>query len=209
MIINAFNYLIERNDFELYKLDLKFLMPVLLNSYERTYYLSRDNRYRVTIDKNIKFYSINPIKDYFKTFSDDEKTVVELKYDQQHFDGAKIITSHFPFRVTKNSKYVNATDKPCVDARPTKTPPQAKLVLCIIGNQAPSGPIPSVCKSVATPANSIAIWIRYTISAPPKAKLAAPATITEGFIFDANIARTFCKPNAVPSPKGGVLSGSE
>ena len=48
---------------------------------------------------------------YVKIFSDEEKTVVELKYDQQYADGARGITEHFPFRVTKNSKYVIGVER--------------------------------------------------------------------------------------------------
>jgi len=106
-----FDCLIESKSFDLLKLDLQFLTPTLLNRYERTYYLSSDKKYRVTLDNQMEFYSINPIKDYFKTFSDEEKRVVELKYDQHHADGAKDITKHFPFRVTKNSKYVIGVER--------------------------------------------------------------------------------------------------
>ena len=82
------------------------LQPTLLNRYKRTYYLSYDKKFRVTVDSEMEFYSINPIREFFKTFSDERKTIVELKYDQEHFDNAKNITQSFPFRVTKNSKYV-------------------------------------------------------------------------------------------------------
>ena len=91
------DYLIESQEFDLLKLDLQFLTPTLLNRYERTYYLSFDKKYRMTLDNKMEFYSINPIRDYFETFSDEEKTVVELKYNQQHADGARSITSLFPF----------------------------------------------------------------------------------------------------------------
>ena len=59
----------------------------------------------------MEFYSINPVRDYFKTFADDEKTVIELKYNQQDADGAKAITKNLPFRVTKNSKYVIGVER--------------------------------------------------------------------------------------------------
>ena len=65
----------------------------------------------MTLDNKMSFYSINPINHNFKIFSDQEKTVVELKYDEHDLDGAKDITSYFPFRVTKNSKYVTGIDR--------------------------------------------------------------------------------------------------
>mgnify|MGYP003973035673 CR=1 FL=1 len=103
---SIFKYLIERKDFDIHKLDLQLLSPKLLNRYERTYYLSYDKKYRITLDNKMEFYSINPITNHFKIFSDEEKTVVELKYNQEHAEGARLITEYFPFRVTKNSKYV-------------------------------------------------------------------------------------------------------
>ena len=109
---NHFNYkktfksLEENKLFETHKLDLPFLTPSLLNSYQRTYYLSFDKKYRITVDNNLLFYSINPICNFFKTFTDEDKVVIELKYDEKDADGASNITNFLPFRVTKNSKYV-------------------------------------------------------------------------------------------------------
>ncbi|MDC0198361.1 polyphosphate polymerase domain-containing protein [Candidatus Thioglobus sp.] len=106
-----FDHLSTGQDFDIMKLDLQFMTPTLLNRYERTYYSSFDKKYRVTLDNKMEFYSINPIGDYFETFSDEEKTVVELKYNQHFADGARRITSSFPFRVTKNSKYVIGVER--------------------------------------------------------------------------------------------------
>ena len=107
----VFERLVNNKSFDLYKLGLQFLIPTLLNRYERTYYLSSDKKYRLTLDNKMEFYSINPIREYFKIFSDEEKTVVEFKYDQQYVDGAGGITKNFPFRVSKNSKYVIGIDR--------------------------------------------------------------------------------------------------
>ena len=108
---SIFEKLVNNKSFDLYKLDLKSLIPTLLNRYERTYYLSSNKKYRLTLDNKMKFYSINPIRDYFKIFTDEEKTIVELKYNQQYADGARGITEHLPFRVTKNSKYVIGVER--------------------------------------------------------------------------------------------------
>ena len=78
----------------------------------------------------------------------------------------------------------------------------AKLVPCITGNLAPTGPKPIVWNRVAIPANNIAIWIRKTMSALPKAKPAAPAIMIEGVTLLANIARTCCSPNVTLGPIG-------
>lgn len=105
------NNLIKAENFDVLKLNLPHLRPTLLNRYERSYYLSADKKYRVTLDTNMQFYSINPVLEFFKTYSDEEKTVVELKYDQEDLDGVDKITQSFPFRITKNSKYVIGIDR--------------------------------------------------------------------------------------------------
>ena len=66
--------------FEIHNLDLPFLSPSLMNSYQRSYYLSYDKKYRITVDNNLLFYSINPISNYFKTLTDEYKVVIESKY---------------------------------------------------------------------------------------------------------------------------------
>jgi SPX domain protein involved in polyphosphate accumulation len=106
-----FDQLIESNDLNILRLNLKSLRPTLLNRYERTYYLSHDKKFRITLDRKMNFYSINPFVEHFKTFTDTENTIVELKYDESYIDQAKKITQFFPHRVTKNSKYVVGIDK--------------------------------------------------------------------------------------------------
>lgn len=101
-----FNTLEKNKLLEKHKLDLHFLTPSLLNSYKRTYYLSYDKKYRITVDNDLLFYSINPINNFFNTFTDQERVVIELKYDKSDADGASGITNFLPFRITKNSKYV-------------------------------------------------------------------------------------------------------
>lgn len=83
------------------------LRPVLINSYERSYWGSADGRFRITIDSNLTFapfsWSHPPTRTQFIT---DNAYVLELKYDQEHDQLAKDIFAHLPFRLTKNSKYV-------------------------------------------------------------------------------------------------------
>ncbi len=87
------------------------LRPTLLNRYEREYFLSKDGRYRITLDRKMEFYSINPIVEHFKSYADEQKTIVELKYNQEDIDKVDEITQFFPFRLTKHSKYVVGIDR--------------------------------------------------------------------------------------------------
>jgi SPX domain protein involved in polyphosphate accumulation len=88
--------------------DLKDLQPTLLNSYQRSYYLSHDRRFRITVDDQMDYYEVFPWENEFirNRFISNE-VVVELKYDIDQDDWADQITNHFPFRMMKNSKYIN------------------------------------------------------------------------------------------------------
>ncbi|WP_167617682.1 VTC domain-containing protein [Maribellus sediminis] len=83
------------------------LQPVLLNSYERSYFESRNKKYRVTIDDKLEFYNLRRGWNHFgRPFTEDFKTVVELKYDEEWNSEVDMITTQFPFRLDKNSKFL-------------------------------------------------------------------------------------------------------
>ena len=83
------------------------LQPVLLNTYLRSYFVTLNNRYRITVDTHLEFYNLRPTWNHFQfKFSEQLKTVVELKYDQEWDNEAEKITNQFPFRLDKNSKFV-------------------------------------------------------------------------------------------------------
>ena len=84
----------------------------LMNSYSRKYYESADTKFRVTIDSGLQFFKLSP--DYnlhFQPVETPVATILELKYNQRHDDMAESISSYFPFRMTKSSKYVNGIQK--------------------------------------------------------------------------------------------------
>jgi SPX domain protein involved in polyphosphate accumulation len=86
---------------------LSGLQPVLLNTYHRSYYRSMDRKFRVTIDDQLLYYNLRPSWNRFQfKFSEQLKTVIELKYDEDLDSEAEKITSQFPFRMNKNSKFV-------------------------------------------------------------------------------------------------------
>lgn len=96
----------ENNLASLTKYKLKNLKPVLLISYFRRYFQSADKKYRLTIDRDLRFYQINKNQISWKTKLQINATILELKYDQQNDTEADKISSFFPFRMTKSSKYV-------------------------------------------------------------------------------------------------------
>jgi hypothetical protein len=85
--------------------------PTLINRYKRKYFLSFNKKFRVTIDNDLSFYSIN--KEYLsmiKKYHDGTSVILELKYLADQDDYAREVTNRFPFRITKSSKYVIGMD---------------------------------------------------------------------------------------------------
>lgn len=79
----------------------------LLNRYVRRYYLSACGRFRLTVDRDLTYYRLHATNNQLRHIvRDDNVVVVELKYDRDDDDTAHRISSHFPFLLTKSSKYV-------------------------------------------------------------------------------------------------------
>lgn len=92
--------------------DFKNLQPTLLNCYTRRYFLSANKQYRLTLDQNMEYYKIRKSNNFFVSkFKDHHSTIIELKYSTDADNRANLISSLFPFRMTKSSKYVNGIDR--------------------------------------------------------------------------------------------------
>lgn len=79
---------------------------VLLNRYRRSYYLSADGRFRLTIDSELAFQQTGRLTSpQLARELDRDTVVVELKYDPELDIEAARISSVFAFRLTKSSKY--------------------------------------------------------------------------------------------------------
>ena len=97
---------------EILMIDFESLIPSLLNRYSRKYYQSSDKKYRITIDNEQSFYLINKVNNSFlNRHNDNDSVILELKYNQDFDQEASYITSNFPFRITKSSKYVSGVQK--------------------------------------------------------------------------------------------------
>ena len=85
------------------------LIPVLHNTYHRSYYISQDGYFRITID------SVQAFKIPFSKMKALPMTkypnIVELKYDADKAELARYITDYLPFRQTKNSKYTTGVEQ--------------------------------------------------------------------------------------------------
>ena len=90
------------------KIKVDNLSPTLVNRYSRKYFLSSDRLFRITIDSQMSFWMIENNWNEFSTKrADDYNIVVELKYENEYDQHIERISNYFPFRMTKNSKYVN------------------------------------------------------------------------------------------------------
>lgn len=91
------------------RLQLKQLDPSLLNSYHRRYFCSRDGKYRVTLDWDLRFTRPGcaepPEPGRPGPFAMPD-LILELKFRPEDADGAEAITNELPFRLTRCSKYI-------------------------------------------------------------------------------------------------------
>ena len=91
--------------------NMSILVPTLLNRYHRSYYLSFDCKFRITVDTQMEYYSINPINQLCTNHFKDDNIIIELKYDQKCDINAGDIVQNMPFRISKSSKYVTGIEK--------------------------------------------------------------------------------------------------
>ena len=88
------------------------LQPVLLNSYTRKYFISEDKNFRITIDNNLLYHKISYHKNSFLNKTIDRRSVImELKYEAIWEEQAKEIGNRLPFKLTKNSKYLQGVER--------------------------------------------------------------------------------------------------
>ena len=93
------------------KLSLQGVQPTLLNRYTRKYFISANQKVRLTLDSDLEFYFIHVYNNSFvKSYSDGLSTVLELKYEPEYDMEIDKISNKFPFRMTRSSKYVSGIE---------------------------------------------------------------------------------------------------
>ena len=93
------------------RLTLSSLNPALLNTYKRKYFISADSKFRITIDYEMCYYPLTGTNNFFSHKFRDGFKILELKYSEDNDDDANFITQKFPFRLSKNSKYVTGIER--------------------------------------------------------------------------------------------------
>ena len=89
--------------------EVERLFPLLYSSYERRYFLSEDEKFRITLDYNMKFYNPN-IDQYMLSEMGIDDIILELKYLTRDDFKARKLSQSFDQRLSKNSKYVRGYD---------------------------------------------------------------------------------------------------
>lgn len=86
---------------------LRLLEPALFNRYRRNYFLSRDGKFRLTVDSALQF--ARPPHDDRQAkapLAPAATLIIELKFAPEAAEDAHVITNALPFRVARFSKYV-------------------------------------------------------------------------------------------------------
>lgn len=80
--------------------------PTLINSYLRSYYGTTNGKYRITIDRDLQYFSLLNARIFTRYQIEDQAVVMELKYDESLDEDVSFIQQYIPFRYSKSSKYV-------------------------------------------------------------------------------------------------------
>ena len=97
----------------LVKSNLRGFSVVLFNRYYRDYYATQDGAFRVTRDTHQIFYKVNGTfgNQFVHRQRQEKEVIVELKYEKEQDPHANRVAGFFPFRVTRNSKYVQGIER--------------------------------------------------------------------------------------------------
>lgn len=90
-----------------------WIQPVLLNSYQRSYLISDDGRFRATLDYNMRYHSMLSGGAFEVYRYSDPAIILEIKYESNEDEDLNMLTQHLPFRQTKHSKYITGVDMTC------------------------------------------------------------------------------------------------
>ncbi len=83
---------------------------MILNQYQREYYENYDNRFRVTVDTSHNVYDQRFCKKINLTNKAliQKYIIVEFKFERKNSHLSKIMLKSLPFRISRNSKYINS-----------------------------------------------------------------------------------------------------
>ncbi len=83
----------------------------LMNRYHREYFRDLSGNFRLTIDSKIEYFKLGEVYNRLNDSFVDPEIVVEIKYNELYNDSASSVINTLPFRMTRNSKYVDGISK--------------------------------------------------------------------------------------------------
>ncbi|MDD2634992.1 MAG: hypothetical protein PHW82_05780 [Bacteroidales bacterium] len=83
----------------------------LFTRYNITYFKEIGGRFRLTTDSDITYYKTQDNFNRFIDFNTDKEVVIEIKYDKEHNVAAAGVSNEMPFRLTRNSKFIDGISK--------------------------------------------------------------------------------------------------
>ena len=88
------------------------LSPALFNRYHRRYFAARGSPFRITIDREMAYYRTTRVDLGARpAWHDYRQIIVEIKYPREAEPEIDRVAGYFPFRMTRNSKYVTGVNK--------------------------------------------------------------------------------------------------
>ncbi len=85
-------------------------IPQIVNQYEREYFISNNNKFRITIDKNMKIFNQRNtnLLNLKKESIIQNYIILEVKFGRSSYSKIKDILHDIPIRASRNSKYINS-----------------------------------------------------------------------------------------------------
>jgi hypothetical protein len=98
------------NSSPLFQHETKLVVPTIVTSYERDYFVTFDNRIRLTLDKSLRYHRVASGDVQFSPAPIGEKVfIIEVKGNPSEVERIMDITRKFPLRPGQNSKFVHAS----------------------------------------------------------------------------------------------------
>ncbi|MBI4326349.1 MAG: polyphosphate polymerase domain-containing protein [Chloroflexi bacterium] len=96
----------------IWRSSLRHLEPALVNRYQRHYFLSRDGKFRLTVDSGLQTAGVQPnARAVVFSLPVAGTVIIELKFGLDAAEDASLVTNPFPFRVARFSKYVAGIER--------------------------------------------------------------------------------------------------
>jgi hypothetical protein len=84
--------------------------PSVINTYKRRYFATPDGFCRITLDWDMRFYSLAAAVGHERFCSADRNIVLEIKFEEENLQSIAAYVRSLGYRIAKNSKYVNGVN---------------------------------------------------------------------------------------------------